>query len=107
MHARLAERVAFSRLNRLGRYIELLGDFLGFHTLTIELHDLLLARRQSCVELRSAYDAGILAFSFKRTTDLLKSEPASPVYILFLVEAPEIAADEPMTYEVTFARLLQ
>lgn len=57
MHARLAERIALGRLDRLGRYIELLGDLFGFQAFAIELHDLLLARRQSRVELCSTDDA--------------------------------------------------
>lgn len=101
MHASLAERIALGRLDRLGRYVKPFGDLLGVHILTIEFHDLQLASRQSGVELRVAYDARILAFALDRAAYFLESEPASPVYVLFLVKATEVAADKPMAYQVT------
>lgn len=100
MYASFAERIALGRLDRLRRYVELLGDLFEFYTLTIELHHLLLASRQPRVELCSTYNARVLAFTLDRAADLLESESTSPVYVLFLVKATEVAADEPMAHEV-------
>lgn len=100
MHASLAERVALGRLDRLRRYVELLGDLFRFQPLTIEFHHFPLAGCQSRVELCPTDDTRILALALDRAIDLLESEPASPVYILLLVEAPEVAADEPMAHKV-------
>lgn len=100
MYASLAKRIALGSPYSLGRYVELLGDLFGLQALAIKLHDLLLTCRQSGVELRVADDARILAFPLYRAADLLESESTCPVYVLLLVKAPEVAADEPMTYEV-------
>lgn len=73
MYLGLTEGVALRCAHRLGRYVKHIRDLFIAHPLHIEFHHFLLPLGQSGIELGAAYNAGILAFAFDRTTHKLES----------------------------------
>lgn len=94
MYLGLTEGVALRCAHRLGRYVKHIRDLFIAHPLHIEFHHFLLPLGQSGIELGAAYNAGILAFAFDRTTHILKGEAPHPVDVLPVVQPSEIAANK-------------
>lgn len=94
MYLGLTEGVALRCAHRLGRYVKHIRDLFIAHPHHIEFHHFLLPLGQSGIELGAAYNAGILAFAFDRTTHILKGEAPHPVDVLPVVQPSEIAANK-------------